>query len=67
MSSRGGKPAHVFTEFITPVRQIMVNKCNCLAVCNGCISKKNLIGRKIIAIMKKIKFPTLFQVLENIL
>src|ERR1044072_8228127 len=40
MSNRSGKPPHVFAEFITPVRQILINKSNCLAVCNGCISKK---------------------------
>ena len=40
MSNHGGRPPHVFAEFITPVRQIMINKNNCLAVCNGCISKK---------------------------
>ena len=40
MSNHGGRPPYVFAEFITPVRQIMINKNNCLAVCNGCISKK---------------------------
>ena len=39
MSSCSEKPPHVFAEFISPVHQIMVNKSNCLAVCNNCISK----------------------------
>lgn len=47
MSNRGGKPHHAFAEFVTPVRQIMVNKSNCLAVCNGCISKKGFSWAKI--------------------
>ena len=67
MSNHGGKPPHVFAEFITPVRQIMINKNNCLAVCNGCISKKGFNRQKIIVMKKKIKFLILFQVLENIL
>ena len=67
MSNHGGRPPHVFAEFITPVRHIMINKNNCLAVCNGCISKKGFNGQKIIVMEKKIKFLILFQVLENIL
>src|SRR5205823_7862332 len=67
MSNHGKRPPHVFAEFITPVRQIMINKNNCLAVCNGCISKKGFNRQKIIVMKKKIKFLILFQVLENIL
>ena len=66
-NNHGSKPLHVFAEFITPVRQIMINKNNCLAVCNGCISEKGFNGQKIIVMEKKIKFLILFQVLENIL
>ena len=47
MSNHGGKPHHAFAEFVTPVRQIMVNKSNCLAICNGCISKKGFSWAKI--------------------
>ena len=46
MSNHGGRPPHVFAEFITPVRQIMINKNNCLAVCNGCISKRVSMGKR---------------------